>query len=242
VSDHVYPLIKFIDRRMQKGGTLGLPLLLVMCNHWGKGKGTWTGRWSEKSSEWDTCDKNQQRFRNVRKHQGLFTISFADACRVFKAWDFTFIYPEDFYRLTIKDRWTAETAGGRLTRTYQNYLKNPCFRLIVPEPPLAEDGEPVTEFSGQLSLAATHSDDAVVGFEIFYACEGEPLTRADLVAREAKTGIASGYNEAIAEASMLIEALEPGEYHIVPSTFMEGVCCDFTMTLWSSYPARIHRQ
>jgi len=237
LSDHIYSLDKFIDVRSK-----GLPLLLVCTNPWGVG--AWKGDWSTKSKTWSKVDPSLHRYKQTRSHQGNFTIAFEDACRHFTDWDFTFIYPEDFFQLRVEGEWTADTAGGRLNRDYKKFFQNTQYLLTIPDYPIAEDGHPHMLFNGQL-VVSLHEDEKhkefQVGFSIFHSDGGDRLTRAWAASKESRTGLNSGFGEGTRDASCLLPELEPGQYIVVPTTFHPNNCAKFTLTLWSSYPAKIKK-
>jgi len=233
LSGHEYTLIDFIDKTEQ-----GLPVLVIVRNPWGDHE--YTGPWSDSSSEWTRRTKDAYGYKPDDTHDGVFCMSFQDATSQFTQWDFSFLYPESFFRASVSSAWTEENAGGCGNDGERFLLKNPQFMITVPEPP------PGMALTGQIVLTQedhrmTQDGDSYLfmGFNIFKSHNGGKITQTWKPGTRTKVGSGTYTNKRAVTALINEDDLPPGDYVIIPTCFNAGDVGDFNITIWMSYPVTL---
>jgi len=233
LAGHEYTLIQFIDRTQH-----GIPLLMVCRNPWGKGEyqGVWSdrdkGRWTKEVQQITGYTPDPE------GEDGIFCMPFSEAFKSFNQWDLSFLYPEWFYRQSIRGEWNSSNAGGCGNNGQQNFLKNPQYLLDVPKP------QPGMRVFGQVVVTQEDhrwindgSEMLYIGFNIFRS-DGKGRIKQPWRAG-VKTKYTSGSYSNKRTASCMCDDLPPGKYVIIPTTFDPGECGKFTVSVWMSFPVQL---
>ena len=196
----------------------------------------WCGDWSD-TDDGKWTDSTQRKLRYKPGDDGSFWMSYADCYGVFEEWEFSLMYPQDWFRSVARGEWTKATAGGCVNSGLESWLKNPQYMLEIPEPP-----EPGMAFSGSLTLTQedvryTRATRELfsIGFELWTPMEGgrtKPYTSL-------KTKFDSGPYAPMRGVTISLNGITPGKYVMVPTTYDAGETCKFFITLWTSYAAAI---
>jgi len=231
LAGHEYTLINFIDRRQH-----GLPLLMVCRNPWGKGE--YKGAWSDfDKRKWTPENRRLTGYSPDDSEDGVFCIPFSEAVKCYTQWDFSFLYPEHFYRSSLQGEWTRRNSGGCGNSGMKQFLKNPQYLLSVPEPPSG------MRCYGQ--VVCTQEDHRWLddGKEFLYIGFNLFRSNGSRVAQPWKPGVKTDFSSGTYSnkrtASCLINELPPGDYVIIPSTFDPGECSKFSLSIWMSYPCML---
>uniref|UniRef100_H2RJM9 Calpain catalytic domain-containing protein n=1 Tax=Takifugu rubripes TaxID=31033 RepID=H2RJM9_TAKRU len=216
--------------------------LVRLMNPWGKQE--WSGKWSDKSSEWNRVSAEDQKKRNKRE-DGEFWMDLEDFCYYFQM---LFICGENpsFIDRDVDCRWkyqiyqgswvAGKSSGGDLND--YTFDQNPQYRIQVAEEVEAEKGERNVLFSLMQKPQRSRRSQSrflPIGLSIFKVPPGTPEGHLEGVFFKNNKTVKDGQMYYYEREMTEFYSLEPGEYVVVPSTMRAYMNADFVLTVYFKF-------
>jgi len=226
--NHAYSMIRLLEHP-----ELGMPPLLQMRNPWGE-KGEWNGAWSDTDPAWTQKICDVTGYNPEAEKDGVFCIPVKDALEVFTEMDISMLYPNYFFRQTIKGSFQP-----RSNNFYSTIISEGSqYRLLVGQPPpgLTPWGQLVVEQEDLRWRRQDHvsADEGLyMGVMMFKVAPG-----ADLDPYDHEEFRSTSVNRKVADLMLDPGHIVPGEYIIIPKAGVTD-SGEYSLTVWFSYPVKL---
>ncbi|XP_029031257.1 calpain-2 catalytic subunit-like [Betta splendens] len=221
--------------------------LVRIRNPWGEVE--WTGPWSDGSSEWKTISKDEKERMNNIAEDGEFWMSYSDFIKNFSKLEICNLTPdtltsEDVHRWNYyqsEGMWRIGSTAGGGRHNAATFPSNPQFMLRLEDlddHPL--DGKPGCTFLVGLMQKSRQQrrlnrEFEAIGFAIYQVPDGYKGSSSvrlgpDVLLRQKPVAI-SNFNKAREVCERF--KLPPGEYVIIPSTFLPYKNGSFVLRVFS---------
>jgi len=227
VIGHAYTLVRHAKVDGQ--------LIVQLRNPWGQQE--WNGRWCDNDCSSWTASAQRQAAYKPGGDDGLFWMSYQDCFSQFEQqWEWTAIYPADFFRVSVRGEWTRSTAGGCGNPEFggnASWRRNPMYSFEIPEAP-----EPGMEFTGTLTLSqedvlftGKNVEWLPIGIKLYHDNDNGRLQGYS--SEKTKYGVKTFSPGR--DVSATLDGIEPGKYVLVPMTFRSGCLSKFFITVHGSW-------
>ncbi|XP_045616999.1 calpain-A isoform X2 [Procambarus clarkii] len=225
---------------------LGLVRLVRVRNPWASGA-EWNGDWSDSDENWDGVPVSQlNKLGRAQLEDGEFWMSFKDFCGHFEEVSICTIGP-DFDNdgtidhvgqvQAIKGEWAEGSSAGGSRNDFDKFATNPQYLLTLTDPDMEEDGE--SKCSVLVAMMQEHrrsnKQQAVkelqIGFVVYKTSHPERRLSSDYFQHnyeEGNSGVYINFREVLCRME-----LEPGEYVIIPATFLPDCPGYFMVRVYS---------